>query len=82
MTIFLAQRSKLNGSHLNTKSIEAELYRKTKDISGRTKVSFVAGSGSTAFLICPSEGREPREETDWKSFYVLERRFCRTGEEG
>ena len=38
ITIFLAQRSKLNGLHLDTKSNEAELYRKPKDTFGRTKL--------------------------------------------
>jgi hypothetical protein len=65
-----------------TESMEVELYKskKTKDVFGRTKVSFEAEL--VAFLTRPPEKQDPREEVHWKCSHIFERSFSETGEDG
>ena len=61
---------------------EVELYKfgKSKDVFGRTKVSFEAEL--VAFLTRPPEKQDPREEIDWTCSCIFERSFSETGEDG
>jgi hypothetical protein len=60
---------------------EVESYKpgKTKDVFGRTKVSFEAEL--VAFLTHPPEKQDPREEVGWKCYCIFERSFSETGED-
>jgi hypothetical protein len=58
-------------SQLNTKSIEVELYRKTKDVLQVAKGNMSFEAELVAFLTDPPDEQDPQEKTDWKRSYIF-----------